>query len=149
RSGLKRLTKAIALGMAESANDGITRRLTEDEIAAREQAERTFRLIERECPLLSKGLTRDELWEAIYLGHRQNARAVPHLIDFDGLDLREYLCGETIEAGEGGDGWYVMHGNHPAAIVSLFVPPQPAISADALRALSAHPGLNFRHTIIA
>jgi hypothetical protein len=42
-----------------------------------------------------------------------------------------------------------MHGSHPASIVSMFVPPQPVISADMLRALTHHPGLNFRHTIIA
>src|SRR5258707_11536529 len=74
--GIRGLTKAIALGMAESANDGVTRRLIQDETAAREQAERTFRLIERECSLSLKGFSSDELWEAIYLGHRQNARSV-------------------------------------------------------------------------
>ena len=42
-----------------------------------------------------------------------------------------------------------MHGAHPAAIVSMFTPPQPAIMADALRVLTLNPALNFRHTVIA
>jgi len=41
-----------------------------------------------------------------------------------------------------------MHGNHPAAVVSMFVPPQPAIFADCMRVLTTNPELNFRHNII-
>ncbi len=42
-----------------------------------------------------------------------------------------------------------MHGNCPAALISLFTPPQPFVTADALRLLSINGSLNFRHTIIA
>src|SRR5438128_10464905 len=44
--------------------------------------------------------TRDELWEAVYLGHRQDSNTAPILPDVPGCDIRDYLCGETI-AGDG------------------------------------------------
>ncbi|MFN0085287.1 MAG: hypothetical protein ACKVX9_07860, partial [Blastocatellia bacterium] len=143
--GLRSLPKTIRSTWSETADDGVVRRILAEEREAFEKAEKVFRLIERECPLKLKRFSREELWEAVYLGHRQNARGVPILPDAPGLDIRDYLCGETID----GDGCYVMHGTHPAAIVSMFVPPQPVITADALRALTLHPGLTFRHTIVA
>ncbi|MGH9847327.1 MAG: hypothetical protein ACREEM_52205, partial [Blastocatellia bacterium] len=145
RQGVASLDRVIRQVWAETADDGVVRRLLDVEREAREKAEKLFRLIERECPLHLKRLGREALWEAIYLGHRQNARSVPILPDAPGIDLRDYLCGETID----GDGWHVMHGSHPAAIVSLFSPPQPVITSDALRALTLNPALNFRHTLVA
>jgi hypothetical protein len=142
---ITKLPQAIRATWEETADDGVVRRLLRDERAARETAEKVFRLVERECPLSLRRFDREELWEAIYLGHRQNALNVPILPDIPGLDIRDYLCGETIE----GRGSHVMHGAHPAAIVSMFTPPQPAITADALRALTLNPALNFRHTIVA
>ena len=62
-----------------------------------------------------------------------------------GLDLRDYLCGETISS----RGPFMLHGSHAAAIVSMFVPPQPVIQADVLRFLLLDGELNFRHTLIA
>lgn len=56
----------------------------EDELQAREQAEKVFRLVERECPLSLRRFSRDELWKAVYLGHRQNASTVPILPDNPG-----------------------------------------------------------------
>ena len=47
-----------------------------------------------------------------------------------------------------GDGHFVMHGNYPAAVVSMFVPPQPNIFADCMRVLTTNPELNFRHNVI-
>jgi hypothetical protein len=145
KHGVTKLPQAIRASWAETVDDGVVRRLLRDECEARERAERVFRLVERECPLSMRRFSRQELWEAIYLGHRQNARSVPILPDVSGFDIRDYLCGETIE----GSGSHVMHGAHPAAIVSMFTPPQPAITADALRALTLNPALNFRHTVIA
>jgi hypothetical protein len=144
KQGLSHLARAVRSSYTATRDDGVVRRIVEDERAAREQAEKAFRLVERECPLALRRFDRNELWEAIYLGHRQNAKAVPIIPDQPGFDVRDYLCGETID----GDGWYVMHGSHPACIVSMFVPPQPAVSADALRALTLHPGLTFRHTLV-
>src|SRR6476619_2635488 len=85
-----------------------------------------------------------ELWEALYLGHCQNANSVPLLPPDPACDVNDYLCSETI-AGEGN---FLMHGNSPAAVVSLFVPPQPQILADCMRVLSTDALLGFRHTVI-
>jgi len=145
RQGITHFAEALRFSHAETRDDGVIRRVIEDEAQAREQAEKVFRLVERECPISLRRFGREELWQATYLGHRQNARTVPVLPDIPGIDLRDYLCCESIT----GDGWYVMHGSHPAAIVSMFVPPQPTISADVLRALTYHPGLTFRHTVVA
>ncbi len=145
KQGVTNLAAAVRSSYNATRDDGVVRRIVEDEQAAKEQAEKVFRLVERECPVALKRFARQELWEAIYLGHRQNASSVPTIPEVPGFDIRDYLCGETID----GDGWYVMHGSHPAAIVSMFVPPQPSVSADALRALTLHPGLTFRHTLVA
>lgn len=145
KQGMRNLFQAIRSSYDATRDDGVVRRIVDDEQSAQDQAEKVFRLVERECPLALKRFDRQQLWEAIYLGHRQNAVSVPAIPDMQGYDIRDYLCGETIE----GDGWYVMHGAHPAAIVSMFVPPQPSISADALRALTLHPGITFRHTLVA
>jgi hypothetical protein len=123
-----KLAGAIAAGWESSSDEGITRRIDSDEREARVEAERVFRLIERESPLEMKRLKTNELWEAVYLGHRQNAREVPMLPEEPGLDLRDYLCGESISA-QGP----LFCTNSPGAVVSMFVPPQPVIHADVLR----------------
>jgi len=145
KQGITNLAAAVRASYKSTHDDGVVRRIIEDERSAKEQAEKVFRLVERECPVALKRFDRQEIWEAIYLGHRQNASSVPTIPEVPGFDIRDYLCSETID----GDGWYVMHGSHPAAVVSMFVPPQPSVSADALRALTLHPGLTFRHTIVA
>jgi hypothetical protein len=142
--GFASLPVALASSWRAASVEQIARRLLDEESAAFEEAEKTFRLIERECPVKLTPFTRDELWAAVFLGHRQNATSVPTLPD-DGTDLRDYLCGETIEA----SGQYLMHGNSPAALVSMFTPPQPLITADALRLLSVNGSLNFRHTVVS
>ncbi|MCI0389664.1 MAG: hypothetical protein MOB07_13005 [Acidobacteria bacterium] len=144
KSGLSGIPTALRRSWAETADDGVVRRLLKDEREAKEKAEKVFRLIERESPLSMKRLGRDRLWEAVYLGHRQDAQSVATLPDLFGLDIRNYLCCETVSC----EGNYVMHGAHPAAIVSMFTPPQPFVTADALRALVFNPSLNFRHTIV-
>jgi hypothetical protein len=145
RSGWSGVGPALRRSWAATADDGVTRRLIEDELAEREKAEKVFRLIERECPLKMRRLGGEELWGVVYLGHRQDAKSVPTLPDVFGQDVRNYLCGETVSC----EGNYVMHGSHPAAIVSMFTPPQPSVTEDALRAVVFKPALNFRHTIIA
>ncbi len=144
RRGLAGLPSAFAGSWRATSSEQIVRRLIEEEAAAFDEAEKTFRQIERECPVTLTPFTRDELWVATFLGHRQNATSVPVLPD-DGTDLRDYLCGETIEA----NGETVKHGNCPAALISMFTPPQPFITADALRLLSINGSLNFRHTIVS
>lgn len=142
--GFAGLPVALASSWRAASGEQVARRLLDEEASAFEEAEKTFRLIERECPVKLTPFTRDELWAAVFLGHRQNATSAPILPD-DGTDLRDYLCGEMIEA----SGQYLMHGNSPAALVSMFTPPQPLITADALRLLSINGALNFRHTIVS
>jgi hypothetical protein len=142
--GLTGLPQALLAGWKASSAESIVQRTVTEEEAAFAEAEKTFRLLEREGALPFTPFTRDELWAGVYLGHRLNATTVPTIPE-DGTDIRAYLCGETMEA----SGLYVMHGNCPAAIVSLFTPPQPFVTADALRLLSVNATLNFRHTIIA
>lgn len=144
RNGLKNFPTALAKSWQAASSEQIVRRIINEEQEAFDEAEKTFRQIERECPLKLTPFTRDELWAATFLGHRQNATSVP-VLPGAGADLREYLCGETIEFG----GHYVMHGACPAAMISMFTPPQPTITADALRLLSVNSTLNFRHTIIS
>lgn len=144
RGGLERFPAALAAGWRASAAEQIVRRMIAEEQEAFEEAGKTFRLVERENSIRLTRFTREELWAAVYLGHRQNATSVP-APSADGTDIRDYLCGETVET----NGHYVLHGNCPAAVVSLFTPPQPWITADALRLLSVNGSLNFRHTIVS
>ena len=142
--GLTGLPQSLLAGWRASSAENIVHRTLAEEEAAFAEAAKIFRLLERESALQFVPFTREELWAGVYLGHRMNAATVPTIPE-DGTDIRQYLCGETIEA----SGAYVMHGNCPAAIVSLFTPPQPFVTADALRLLSVNATLNFRHTIIS
>lgn len=135
---------ALLHTLRETSNDRLARRFFKDEQQAKDEAQKTFRQIEHQSPMHLKAFTRQELWEAIYLGHRQNSNSVPILPDVPGRDIRDYLTCETIA----GDGHFVMHGNYPAAVVSLFVPPQPHIFSDCMRTLTTNPELNFRHNVI-
>ncbi|HZS44273.1 MAG TPA: hypothetical protein VFC63_04175, partial [Blastocatellia bacterium] len=130
--------------LSQSRDDGIVRRLLADEEECYQEAERIFRVTEMQCPLALQQLSRKQLWDVVYRGHNLEAPSVPRLTAIDGVDLRAYLCGETIED----RGWYAMHGSYPVSLVSLFVPPDPNTFADSLRALTAHPGLTFRHTVV-
>ena len=64
---------------------------------------------------------------------------MPVLPERPGRDLRDYLCGETIE----GELNYVMHGEYPVAIVSMFTPPNEFVTADALRGLIGRRDFNL------
>lgn len=129
---------------SSSRNDGVVHRLREHEEESLRKAEKYFRLLEMQSPVSLQRLNREQLWRAVYQSHVTGTTSVPRLPQYDGLDLRDYLCAETIED----RGWYAMHGTCPATIVSVFAPGEQFIAADAMRALTAHPGLAFRHTII-
>jgi hypothetical protein len=129
---------------ASSRNDGVVRRIREHEEESLHQAEKYFRLIEMQSPVSLHRLNREQLWRAVYQSHVSGSMSVPRLPQYDGLDLHDCLCAETIEDRS----WYVMHGICPATIVSVFAPGEQFIAADAMRALTAHPGLAFTHTII-
>ncbi len=142
--GFKDFTRRASSHWSNSRNDGIVRRILQAEEDSLRQAEKCFRRLEMQSPVTLRRLDRQQLWRAIYQSHVTGSTSVPRLPRYDGLDLREYLCTETIKD----RGWYVLHGICPATIVSVFAPGQQFIAADAMRVLTAHAGLAFRHTII-
>ena len=129
---------------SRTADDSVVRRTLEDEKRAYGHANRVWRQIENSSPLTLRRFTRQEIWEAVFFGHCQNAASVPFLPERPGRDLRDYLCGETIE----GELNYLMHGDYPVAIVSMFTPPNEFVTADALRGLIGRRDFNSRHTIV-
>lgn len=131
----------------ETTNDGIVRRFEEDEREAYASAERVFRKIERDhAALRLKSLVgKEQLWPALYLGHNESATSVPNIPEDPLIDLRPFLCNDTIK---GGDSWYVLHGNTPVAMITLFTPPEPNAPACITRNIVGHPSLTCRHTII-
>lgn len=141
---LKNLRRRAGDHWSKSRNDGVVRRILEYEDESLRKAQKCFRLLEMQSPVTLSPLTRQQLWRAVYQSHITGSASVPRLSQYDGLDLRDYLCAETIED----RGWYVLHGVCPATIVSVFAPGEQFIAGDAMRVLTAHPGLSFRHTII-
>ncbi len=129
---------------SRTADDAVVRRTLEDEKRNYTQANGIWRQIENSSPLMLRRFTRQEIWEAVFLGHCQNAGAIPVLPERPGRDLRDYLCGETIE----GELNYLMHGEYPVAMVSMFTPPNEFVTADALRTLIGRRDFNSRHTIV-
>ena len=127
-----------------TSDDSVIRRTLEEEGRAYSNANRVWRQLENSSPLGLRRFTRQEIWEAVFFGHCQNAGSAPFLPERPGRDLRDYLCGETI-AGELN---YLMHGNYPVAIVSMFTPPNEFVTADALRGLIGRRDFNSRHTIV-
>lgn len=138
--GFKRLGK----NWSNSRNDGIVRRICAIEAQSARQAEKLFRLVELESPVPLVRLDCEQLWRAVYQSHVLGSLSVPRLPKSAGAHLSNFLCAESIED----RGWYVMHGIYPVTIVSLFSPGEDVIAADAMRVLTAHPGLSFRHTIV-
>lgn len=145
KGGVAEVGRAVSRASAVGGTDKLTRRLMRDEQEAFASAEKIFRLVEREVRLEMKRMTEDETFDRIYLGHRQNALSTPRLNREAMFDIHGHLCGESIDSG----GWYLMHGSFPVAVISLFTPPQPVIDATMTRFLTAHPNLNFRHTVVA
>ena len=129
---------------SRTADDSVVRNTLEEETRAYNRANTIWRQIENSSPLSLRRFTRQEIWEAVFLGHCQNAISAPILPERLGCDLRSYLCAETIE----GELNYLMHGQYPVAIVSMFTPPNEFVTADALRGLIGRRDFNSRHTIV-
>jgi hypothetical protein len=144
KHGIVRALRNLPQIYARTADDAVVRGTLEDEKRNYSHANRVWRQIENSSPLSLRRFTRQEIWEAIFMGHCQNAGSVPVLPQKPGRDLRDYLCGETIE----GELNYLMHGECPVAIVSMFTPPNEFVTADALRTLIGRRDFNTRHTIV-
>jgi len=129
---------------SRSVDHNVVRKSLNEEKQAYLRANRIWRQIENSSPLLLRRFDRREIWEAVFLGHCQNASCAPLLPDRPGRDLRDYLCSESIE----GDLHYLLHGNYPVAIVSMFTPPNEFVTADALRTIVGRRDFNSRHTLV-
>jgi hypothetical protein len=128
----------------QAADDAVIRRTLEEEERNYSHANGVWRQIENSAPLILRRFTRQEIWEAVFFGNCQNAGSIPILPERPGRDLRDYLCSETIE----GELNYLMHGEFPVSIVSMFIPPNEFVTADALRGLIGRRDFNSRHTIV-
>lgn len=144
RRGVLNWSVAVARAWTRTNRDRLTRRTAADEQEAMQGAMQTFAGLEHMCPLRITPFNREELWEAVYLGHRRNEHAAPRLSEVEGADLREHLCGEDIR----GDGEFLLHGRSPVSIVSLFRPPTPIVTADMMRYLTNNANLVCEHTTI-
>ena len=124
----------------------ICQRTRADEERAYRAACETFRVVENECPTPLQPLTRSELEQAVFFGHRPTATVAPTFPSRqDVVDFQPYLSTDTVEFHD----WYALHGGAlPVARISLFVPPQP-IRANTLRDLLASNRLTFPHTVVA
>ncbi|MEP6741263.1 MAG: hypothetical protein ABJB61_02100 [bacterium] len=129
---------------SRTADDSVVRSTLEEENRAYDRANRIWRQIENSSPLMLRRFTRQEIWEAVFFGHCQNATSAPVLPERPGRDLRAYLCAETIQ----GELNYLMHGECPIAIVSMFTPPNEFVTADTLRGLIGRRDFNSRHTVV-
>lgn len=143
-AGVPSCLKNLPAIYGRTADDAVVRRTLEDEKRNYSHANTVWRQIENSSPLMLRRFTRQEIWEAIFFGNCQNAGSIPTLPERPGRDLRDYLCSETIE----GELNYLMHGEYPVAIVSMFTPPNEFVTADALRGLIGRRDFNTRHTII-
>ena len=143
-SGVLSATKNVFKIYSRSADSSVVRNTLEEETRAYQRANTIWRQVENSSPLTLRRFTRQELWEAVFFGHCQNAVSAPLLPERPGCDLRSYLCAETIE----GELNYLMHGQYPVAIVSMFTPPNEFVTADALRGLIGRRDFNSRHTVV-
>src|SRR5687768_11790972 len=123
RYGLKGIRTKAGDNWSASRDDNVVRRIHSYEAESVRQAEKLFRLLEMQAPLSLRRLTRDQLWRAVYQSHVMSSNSVPRLPKYDGLDLTNFLCAESIED----RGWYVMHGSYPATVVSLVAPGEDVI----------------------
>ncbi|MGB8507126.1 MAG: hypothetical protein WCD76_01860 [Pyrinomonadaceae bacterium] len=144
RQGIKRLTSAVTASWTRTNREQVFARVRDAELEAYRAAEQIFSTVEHMCPLRLRPFTREEMWRETFLAHRQNECTAPALSLVEGSDLRQPLCGEKIEA----RGQFLMHGDYPVSIVSLFRPPTPLVSAGMLRVMTANPNLAFRHTTV-
>ncbi|MGH9914043.1 MAG: hypothetical protein ACRD63_02000 [Pyrinomonadaceae bacterium] len=143
--GIKNFARAFTAARASTRDDGVVRRLVASEQEAYQKAEKVFRFIEMQSPVPLRRLEREQLWSAVFRSHCLNHPSLPTLGALPGLDVRDYLCAETIDSG----GWYMLHGSTPVAMVSMMRPGDPYLFATSMRALTANPHLVFRHTLVA
>ncbi|MBO0862957.1 MAG: hypothetical protein J2P21_31565, partial [Chloracidobacterium sp.] len=122
---------------------GVIDRLATHEAEAYHSASAVRRRLELEFPLTLRQITGADLFKEVYMAHNPSAPTPPKVRIRPGDDLRDYFCLDSIEYRDG----YVMHGDTPASMVSMFVPPAGSVLADSMRLLTARSDLAFPHTI--
>ncbi len=143
-NGFARVVQRLPAIYAQTYDDSVIRHTLEEEKRNYSHAQTLWRQIENSSPFGLRRMTHQEIWEAVYFGNCQNAGSSPHLPHRPGRDLRDYLCSEKIE----GELNYLIHGEYPVAIVSMFTPPNEFVTVDALRGLIGRRDFNTRHTIV-
>ncbi|HEY0172531.1 MAG TPA: hypothetical protein VGB98_16030 [Pyrinomonadaceae bacterium] len=143
RQGARNFISAVVQGYREIDN-GLVRRMIEDELECLSEAEKFFEHFAENCPLRLRRFTRKELERALYYGHNFDAESCPTFPNQDGVDLSGLLCGETIK----GSQWFIMHGSRPVTMVSMITPPNPRVSPTTVRRLSVKGDLNFDHNTV-
>ena len=144
RVGLLNFTRAVAAAWRRNYTDSLCVRAVADEEVACNAAGQVFATLEQMSPVELRPFSREEMWREVYRGHRLNHPVAPVLADVESADLRQPLCGEAVSSG----GQFLLHGDVPLALVSLFRPPTPVISAGMMRVVTVNPQLNFRHTTV-
>lgn len=140
-------------GFAEGAQmRGIALRSVEEETELLKEAEEYFAEIQSTCPLKATPLTRDETWQALYYNYNENATSAPPAPSSPMIDLKYSLC--TTEKIRANGNWFLMHGDTPATIITLFVPPESeegkrrGCYAGMMRYLSENADLRGRYTTL-
>ncbi len=144
QQGITLFTNAIFTSWTQTNREQVFARVRAAEREASNAAAQIFAHLEHMCPLTLRPFTRAEMWRETFLAHRQNERHAPMLSPIEGTDLRQPLCSEEIA----GHGQFLMHGDYPVSVVSLFRPPTPVITAGMMRVMTANPNLAFRHTTV-
>lgn len=144
RQGLLGSARALATAWHATASPRLLRRAQADEAAARAQAQQVWATLEQLSPLTLHPLTRTEVWQEVWRSHRLSHPVAPTLPPDSECDLRPLLCGETLAA----DGSWLLHGDVPVTLLTLFRPPTPVVTAGLMRLLTANPQLTFRHTTV-
>src|ERR1043166_763293 len=84
---LRGLKHRAAEHWSKSRNDGVVRRLRQNEEESLRRAEKYFRLLEMQSPATLRRLNREQLWRAVYQSHVTGSPSVPRLPQMDRLDL--------------------------------------------------------------
>ena len=125
-------------------------RIEQTELEIIEKSRNYFKDIENFCPLEAIPMSREETWQALYYGYNENALSHPPSPVSAFSNLEPLLC--SSESIKHSNNWYLLHGNTPVAMISMFVPPESndrkrGCFAGMMRHLT-NSGLNGRFTVV-
>lgn len=125
----------------------LVKREMRSEAVSRSKASRVFQSFEANFPrsLQLREMTRQEVFEALFISHRREHRSAPLLPTSAVVDIRRYLCSTEIESARD---QFVRHNGTPVTLVSLKTLPNGFVTADVMRYLTATRALGFSHEIV-